>query len=213
MRASRACWRAWNSEQHTAHDGLVRPDHPLIVDALAEVQSTTSLHRLLCDPLGFVWEYALHWREPNLDAQPLALDHRAFGELVHALIGGVLRDGAPKNAEEIDIALDREAAHLAESWPITRAVPPGLLWRHTVAMAHERALRGLTDALGEPRGTSWTELSFGEPRDATSPVDDTRAGPDRADRNYLPRDELIDLTKMRARGCGSHHRLQSRDGA
>lgn len=170
VRASRACWRAWwDSEQHTAHDGRVRPDHPLIVEALAEVQSTTSLHRLLCDPLGFVWEYALHWREPNLDSQPLALDHRAFGELVHSLIGGVLRDGVPRNADEIGIALDREAAGLAETWPITRAVPPGLLWGHTMAMARERALRGLTEALGEQGGVTWTELSFGEPRDGPHP--------------------------------------------
>ncbi|MFK4485002.1 PD-(D/E)XK nuclease family protein [Bradyrhizobium sp. USDA 336] len=170
VRASRACWRAWwDGEQHTAHDGRVRPDHPLVVDALAEVQSTTSLHRLLCDPLGFIWEYALHWREPNLDPQPLALDHRAFGELVHALIGGVLREGTPQNVDEIDIALEREAVRLTESWPITGAVPPGLLWRHTVEMARERAVRGLRDALGEPRGTSWTELSFGEPRDGPHP--------------------------------------------
>jgi hypothetical protein len=63
VRSSRACWRAWqDSERHTVHDGLVRPNHPLILDALSQVQSTTSLHRLLCDPFGFVWEYALHWR-------------------------------------------------------------------------------------------------------------------------------------------------------
>lgn len=170
VRASRACWRAWwDGEQHTAHDGKVRANHPLVVDALSEVQSTTSLHRLLCDPLGFVWEYALHWREPNLDPQPLALNHRAFGELVHALIAGVLRNGAPKNIDEIEIALDREAALLTESWLITRAVPPGLLWRHTVEMARERALRGLKDAIDEPRGRSWTELSFGEPNDGPHP--------------------------------------------
>lgn len=170
VRASRACWRAWwDGEQHTAHDGKIRVDHPLVVDALAEVQSTTSLHRLLCDPLGFVWEYALHWREPNLDSQPLSLDHRAFGELVHALIGGVLLNGGPKNIDEIRLALDREVARLNESWPITRAVPPGLLWRHTLEMARERALRGLGDALGEPRGRSWTEVSFGEPSDGPHP--------------------------------------------
>jgi hypothetical protein len=169
VRASRACWRAWNSEEHTAHDGLMRSNHPLILDALAEVQSSTSLHRLLCDPLGFAWEYALHWREPNLDAAPLALDHRGFGELVHALIGGVLREGAPQNADDIDIALNREAKHLTDSWPITRAVPPDLLWRHTVTIAQERARRGLTDALGEARGTSWTELPFGELTDTKHP--------------------------------------------
>ncbi|MBY5747361.1 PD-(D/E)XK nuclease family protein [Rhizobium leguminosarum] len=163
VRSSRACWRAWqDSERHTMHDGLVRANHPLILDALAEVQSTTSLNRLLCNPLGFVWEYALHWREPNLDPQPLALDQRAFGELVHALIGGVLRNGAPRNADEIEIGLADEARRLGDAWPIARAVPPGLLWRHTMTVARERASRGLRDALGEPLGTSWTELTFGE---------------------------------------------------
>lgn len=170
VRASRACWHAWwDGEQHTTHDGRVRPDHPLIVEALAEVQSTTSLHRLLCDPLGFVWEYALHWRAQNLDPQPLALDHRSFGELVHALIGGVLRGGVPRTGDEIGIALNREAALLTGTWPITRAVPPGLLWEHTIAMARERAFRGLSDALGEDRGAAWTELSFGEPLNEPHP--------------------------------------------
>ena len=164
VRSSRACWRAWqDSDRHTAHDGLVRANQPLIVDALGQVQSTTSLHRLLCDPLGFVWQYALHWREPNLDPQPLALDHRSFGELVHALIAGVLRNGAPRNIDDIEIALADEARRLDDAWPIARAVPPGLLWRHTMALAREHASRGLRDALGEPRGTSWTELAFGEP--------------------------------------------------
>jgi hypothetical protein len=36
-------------------------------------------------------------------------------------------------------------------------------------MARERALRGLRDALGEPGGRSWTELSFGEPGDGPHP--------------------------------------------
>lgn len=170
VRSSRACWRAWqDSDRHTAHDGRIRPDHPLILDALAQVQSTTSLHRLLCDPLGFVWEYALHWREPNLDPQPLALDHRSFGELVHALIGGVLRTGAPRNVDEIELALADEARRLDDAWPIARAVPPGLLWRHTMLLARERAARGLKDALGEPRGTSWTEIAFGEPVKGPNP--------------------------------------------
>jgi hypothetical protein len=170
VRSSRACWRAWqDTDRHTAHDGRVRPDNPLILEALAQVQSTTSLHRLLCDPLGFVWQYALHWREPNLDPQPLALDHRSFGELVHALIAGVLRNGAPRNFDDIEIALADEARRLNNAWPIARAVPPGLLWRHTMELARERAARGLRDALGESRGTSWTELAFGEPIEGPHP--------------------------------------------
>lgn len=170
VRSSRACWRAWQDpDRHTAHDGQVRPDHPMILDALAQVQSTTSLHRLLCDPLGFVWEYALNWREPILDPQPLTLDPRSFGELVHALIAGVLRTSAPRNVDDIEIALADEARRLDDAWPIARAVPPSLLWRHTMSLACERASRGLKDALGEPRGISWPELPFGEQIEGSHP--------------------------------------------
>lgn len=163
VRSSRACWKAWNnSDRHTPHDGLVRSSHSLVAAALQEVQSTTSLRRMLCDPLGFLWEYALRWRETSLDAQPLALDPRSFGELVHALIAGVLREGAPRTREGIDIALMEEAKRLKEIWPISRAVPPELLWRHTIQLACERAFNALSEALGEPRGRTWTELAFGE---------------------------------------------------
>ena len=54
--------------------------------ALARVQSTTTLQRLLRDPLGFVWRHALGWRSVRLEPEPLQLDAFAFGELVHELI-------------------------------------------------------------------------------------------------------------------------------
>jgi hypothetical protein len=69
----------------------------------------------------------------------------------------------------IDIALIDEAKRLQETWPVSRAVPPGLLWRHTIALASERALRGLREALGEPRGRTWTELVFGEEFEGAHP--------------------------------------------
>lgn len=162
IRSSRACWKAWNdNESHTRHDGLISSEHPLVTAALQEVQSTTSLRRMLCDPLGFIWEYVLHWQEPILDPRPLSLAPRAFGELVHALIAGVLRDGAPASEGDIDNALREEAKRLEYLWPISRAVPPDLLWRDTIKLACELAARGLKEALGEPRGKSWTELVFG----------------------------------------------------
>jgi hypothetical protein len=81
----------------------------------------------------------------------------------------VLRTGTPRNVDEIEIALADEARRLDDAWPIARAVPPGVLWRHTMSLACERASRGLRDALGEPRGTSWTELAFGEPVEGPHP--------------------------------------------
>src|SRR5262249_15887470 len=57
---SQRCWRSWQWESKLgAHDGLVTPNHPAIEAALSRIQSTTGLQRLLRDPLGFVWRYAL----------------------------------------------------------------------------------------------------------------------------------------------------------
>ena len=52
----------------------------------ARAQSTTSIRRLLRDPAGFVWRYALGWQAPELEEQPLVLSRPVFGELVHELI-------------------------------------------------------------------------------------------------------------------------------
>ena len=41
---------------------------------------------MLRDPLAFVWRYALGWRVVPDDDQPLTLDARAYGELVHELL-------------------------------------------------------------------------------------------------------------------------------
>ncbi len=70
----------------TTHDGRVRPEHPIVRRAVAEVQSATSLRLMLRDPLAFIWRYALGWRSTIEDDQPLSLDARTFGELVHELL-------------------------------------------------------------------------------------------------------------------------------
>jgi hypothetical protein len=83
VRQSKRCWHNWERESAlTVHDGLATSGHPAVEAALARVQSTTSLQRLLRDPLGFVWRYALGWRSNRLQAEPLQLDPGAFGELV-----------------------------------------------------------------------------------------------------------------------------------
>jgi hypothetical protein len=49
-RSARSCWIDWHTERLTAHDGLVKANHPLIVASLNRRQSATSLTRLLRDP-------------------------------------------------------------------------------------------------------------------------------------------------------------------
>ena len=47
-------WIDWRSEDLTAHDGLIRPGHPVLLRALYRTQSASSLVRLLRDPLGYL---------------------------------------------------------------------------------------------------------------------------------------------------------------
>lgn len=171
IRSSRVCWRSWQDDKrHTPHDGLIRASHPAIEASLSEVQSITSLQRLLCDPLGYVWEYALGWSNVRLETEPLALDRRAFGELVHALISGTIRDLntkggiSGKSDTEIMGSLQVQVTRVTEGWPLARAVPPRLLWHHTMEEARERAFRALTHRSEDSVGRSWTEILFGDAR-------------------------------------------------
>ena len=51
--SAQGCWRDWRRPEITAHDGLVRADHPLVLAILDRTQSASSLRRLLRNPLSF----------------------------------------------------------------------------------------------------------------------------------------------------------------
>ncbi len=183
IKTARLCWQNRNREGLTAHDGAVAPLHPAIVRALSRVQSTTSLRRLLRDPLGFVWRYALDWRSPEYARRPLALDARSFGELIHELLRLTVASLEPApgfaaaDRAHIKTALDAATDSVAQRWPVERPVPPGLLWTHTLDQAADLALKGLTADDKLQSGTrSWTELAFGQETpaaDARMPWDPT----------------------------------------
>jgi hypothetical protein len=164
-----ACWRAWSSQAVTSHDGRIRSDHPSIASALDRVQSATSLILLLRDPIGFAWRHAQGWWPTEREEQPLELGPRAFGELVHELLRRAVEGLEPEpgfgrsSREEVEAVLVGAAADVLASWPLTRAVPPLLLWRHTVDAARALALAALTfDETFEARTRSWTEVAFGQ---------------------------------------------------
>jgi hypothetical protein len=168
VRSADACWRDWRNPGVTGHDGRVRADHPMIARAIGDVQSATSLRVMLRDPLAFVWRYALGWRSLVEDEQPLSLDARAYGELVHdvlrrtvdALEAGPSYEKAARH--EIEAALDAACATIGAQWPLERSTPPLLLWGHTLDAARELALKALTlDEAFQPGTRSWTELAFG----------------------------------------------------
>lgn len=170
VRQSRLCWRNWQRESMlTPNDGLIASRHPAVMAALARTQSTTRLQRLLRDPLGFVWRYALGWRSIHLEPEPLQLDPVAFGELVHELISGAITRLEPKpgfaraSQDEIEAAIAAASATILTSWPLRRSVPPGILWRHTVKEAARRTTKGLaSDESTKADTRSWSEVPFGQ---------------------------------------------------
>jgi PD-(D/E)XK nuclease superfamily protein len=177
--AADACWRNWRRPAVTSHDGLVRTDHPIIARAFGQAQSATSLRLILRDPLAFVWRYALGWRSLVEDEQPLSLDARAYGELVHDLLKRAVDALEPDPGyaraagHEIEAALDAASAAIGAQWPLERSVPPLLLWRHTLAAARNLALKALTlDEAFQPDTRSWTELAFGREEHNMDPAAD-----------------------------------------
>jgi len=204
IRSALACWTDWSSSKVTVHDGLVREHHPIIGRAIQRTQSATSLARLLRDPLGFVWRYALNWQAPAMVEEPLSLDARSWGELVHELLRRTVDQLEPSpgytraTRDALEEALHTALSHVRDQWPLERPVPPQLLWQHTLNYAENLALKALTLDETFHEGTrSWTEVPFGSaevvpgdwPWDTTARVSipDTqvsiRGSIDRLDRN------------------------------
>lgn len=194
IKATRACWRNWHRSQFTSHDGVTSAGHPAVERALGRLHSATSLKRLVRDPLGFVWRYAIGMRPLPLAQQPLSLNPVIFGELVHEMLRRAVDDLEPdpgfvqSSRDQIEIALSAALANIREQWPLERPVPPALLWGHTLDEAARRALRGLTTGRSFQQGTtSWTELEFGNAGTGDS------HGPWPADREVVVGEEQIRL--------------------
>ena len=190
--AASNCWFDWLRAEITRHDGVVRPDHPVIRAILGRTQSASSLRMLLRNPLGFVWRYGLGWRVPESGNDPLVLDSLAMGDLIHQTLDRALRtleeDGGLADASEkrIGAAMDIAATEIAASWEATQAVPPPVIWRRT--LDEVRALGGralgfrdadLADAraFGEvPFGGSEPKTDGAVPWDAGAAVEIAGAG-------------------------------------
>jgi hypothetical protein len=179
IKAALTCWRNWGLEEATPHDGRLRAAHPAVDRAVARLHSATSLRLMARDPLAFLWRYAMDMRPVALAEMPLAFDPIAFGELVHELLARTIDALEPApgfvraSRDEIELALTGAVDHVARQWPLERAVPPTLLWKHSLDEAARRGLRGLTiDERFEADTTSWSEVGFGlatVPEGARSP--------------------------------------------
>ena len=176
-------WIDWHTEKITAHDGLVRANHPLLLRALDRRQSATSLVKLLRDPLGYLWTYGFGWAEPEETDEPLTLDALAFGNLLHEIleeavtqIEGTGAGGlASASSEVIAQAIQRAGEIIGARWNETRPVPPPVIWQHKRAEAVQLASIALShqeDSL--PDQLSWAEIPFGGDRKAEGLSEDAR---------------------------------------
>ncbi len=134
--AAASCWRAWAGAGLTAHDGRIRPNHPVVVSVVGRVHSARSLRKLLRDPLGFVWRYGLGLETADPSEETFTLDHR------HSA-ASCTRSSKPPSAPWKPEAASRRrrgpptgalaaaVASVAAAWERERPVPPALVWRRT----------------------------------------------------------------------------------
>jgi PD-(D/E)XK nuclease superfamily len=169
-RSASACYRDWRSLKITAHDGLLNSGHPVIEAAIMRAHSATSLRRMLTDPLGFVWGYALGWKPPSPLSQeePLALDNLTYGILVHELLrltaaslelnGGF----AVATQKQVESAIAEAIGRVAREWELTKPLPPRLLWQRTLTEARDTALSALMWPLPKFKDQkTYVEVPFG----------------------------------------------------
>ena len=211
--SAQGCWRDWRRSEVTAHDGLIRADHPTVLAILGRTQSASSLRRLLRNPLSFVWVYAFRWRVPQSSEETLALDALGVGDLVHMVLDSALRDLesagglVSAGAATIEAAVDRAAEAVAADWERERPVPPGIIWRRTLDDARLMAGNALSyrdDVL--PGARSYGEVPFGgsEPKseaeipwDSSVPVTIPNTGFNIA--GYIDRTRHLGRRQTRAR--------------
>lgn len=172
-RAALQTWIDWHSDAITAHDGLVRSDHPLLLRALNRRQSASSLVKLLRDPLGYLWTYGFGWSEPEETDEPLTLDPLGFGNLLHEVLQETVtllesshKEGlAGASADEVRQAISAAAGAVAERWAKALPVPPPVIWERKCAEAADLAEVALSfrdEPL--PNQRSWAEVPFGGDR-------------------------------------------------
>jgi hypothetical protein len=163
-------WIDWHSDRLTAHDGLLRPNHPLLRQALERRHSATSMVKLLRDPLSYLWTYGFRWQAPDESEEPLTLDALAFGGLLHEILEETVRslEDVPSGfagaaPDRLRAAIDAATLKIAAAWEENSPVPPPVIWRRKQEEAKEMALTAL--AIAEPPldgQRSFAEIPFGD---------------------------------------------------
>lgn len=189
-RMALSAWIDWHTERITAHDGRVRANHPLLLQALDRRQSASSLSKLLRDPLGYLWHYGFGWSSPDEVDEPLTLNPLQFGNLLHEILEAAIlileeKPGGFAAAAQDELALKTviatAAATVAARWEATAPVPPPVIWRRkcedvcglalTALSANEAPLAGQKSFAEIPFGGDARAVKMGDNVLATLPWD------------------------------------------
>jgi hypothetical protein len=175
--SARACDHDWRSTNITAHDGLLTENHPAVINAMQRAYSSTALVKFVTDPIGFIWSYALNWKAPDPASveEPLTLDRRTFGNLVHQIlsttVGMLEANGGLRNAsaDVITETAATAAISVRGAWEIYTPVPPLRAWEQTLRRASTIAVRALTWPLAPfDKQETFVEIDFGGYRTSES---------------------------------------------
>jgi hypothetical protein len=177
-RSAAACWHNWQGTAVGAHDGAVRPGHPMLASMADRLHSASSLKRLLRNPIGYLWEYGLGWRAAEQAEEPLMLDPAAFGNLVHEILDLAVQDleydvgVRAASRAQIGAALDVAIAVVSAAWAKAAELPPAAIWRHSLAQARQLGFAALTmDVVVLDAARAYGEVPFGgaPPKSAATP--------------------------------------------
>lgn len=161
-------WQNWSAPDITVHDGLVRANHPVVLETLDRTQSASSLRLLLRNPFGFVCQYGMQLKVPQSGTEPLILDPRNIGNLIHFVLDRALQNinvegGLAKASEnQIATAVQRAVEDTAGFWETEHPVPPAVIWRWT--LDHVRTLAHIAlnyDRAPHADTWSYAEVPFG----------------------------------------------------
>ena len=162
------CWQNWRSKDLTAHDGVINPKHPRILDVFDLYHSATSIRLLLRDPIGFVWRYALGLNSPEYEDAPLFADAREFGNIVHDIlkqsVDQLIRQGGFAKASRQDIirTIDEQSINVGMRVEMSRPIPPKLIWFGMMERATKFAKQALLSEMEPyPNQVTYAEIPFG----------------------------------------------------
>lgn len=162
------CWSNWRSKDLTAHDGVIPPNHPRIMEVFNQYHSATSIRLLLRDPIGFVWRYALGFSAPEYEDAPLFADPREFGNIVHDIlkqtVDQLIRKGGfvTASTEDISRTIDEQSINVGMRVEMSKPIPPKLIWFGMMERATQFAKKALLSEIERyPDQVTFAEVPFG----------------------------------------------------